>query len=114
MDVNFDRWHAAVPPDGCDGAKIEPMPAAALRFKDPKKQLMVAILFQLQLAAGNKPIFLPVLKAEKLLGVPARTCTYCLSGLVARGLLEIVLEADRIRQRATRYRFVAMAEKEKS
>lgn len=113
LDEFFDAYLDAKHPLGgvslqqaYELARAQPFPSEALQFKDQKKRLMVAILFHLQEAAGDEPIFFPVLKAEKLLGVPARTCTYWLSSLVVRKILQVVCKADKIGRKATRYRLI--------
>jgi hypothetical protein len=87
-------------------AKTEPHPPACNLAKDPMKKLMIATCYQLQQLAGDEPFFLPVLKCEPLFNVPHRTCSYWLNGFVIMGILKIVIPADKVARKATRFRYI--------
>lgn len=72
----------------------------------PALRLLVAILRELQRAAGDSPIFVSGLKVGDLVGVHPGTGTRYLQGLVADGVLEVVSRPPRGAIRAIRYRYL--------
>jgi hypothetical protein len=87
-------------------ATTSPPPAAA-DFLIPGVQRLVHITAVLQQAAGDRPFYLDVRTAGRLLGVTHTTAWQWLHLLCRRGVLKCVSTGSKATRRANEYRFVA-------
>ena len=86
-------------------AKQTPVPRAALRYKQDKLRLLVALCRKLQQAAGDDPFFLACRTAGRLLNVDHATAWRWLVLLQHDRVIEEVEKGDRAKRRASRYRY---------
>ena len=111
-----DAFHRARVPWGTDTlanaikrAANAPLPEAAARFSDPRLQKLVAVCYQLQKLAGDAPFFLSVRDCAEILEIKRlEDAGKILNGLVHRAILNMVEKGQPGKNRATRFRFVAL------
>lgn len=85
-------------------AQSEPLPTEAAYFESESRKQLVALCYQLHLAAKGRQWFLAGRTAAQLLVEKHRTVALWLSNLVALGVLEIVERGTAVR--ATRFRYL--------
>ena len=116
MSEFLSAWQHAQWPLGNDPvqtawqkAQLEALPPEAAHFEGESRKRLVALCWQLHLAAKGH-WFLAGRTAAQLLGAKHRTVALWLSNLVALGVLEIVSESTTVKAR--RYRFLTQNPKE--
>ena len=87
-------------------AKQSPFPQAAMRYEQHDLRLLVALCRELQRASGDKPFFLACRTAGNLLKVTHITAWRWLFALTQDGIVAEIEKGDRVRRRASRYRYL--------
>ena len=90
-----------------EAAKRVPLPEAAMRYEADGLRLLVALCRELQRVSGDKPFYLACRTAGGLLGVKHVTAWRWLVLLTHDKIVEEVEKGDRLRRRASRYRYLA-------
>ena len=95
-------------------APASPMPPQAGRYTSAKLKLLVAVCYHLQALVGDRPFFLSVRDAARILETKNNAdAAKMLSGLVRDGILTVVARGTPGGRRATRFRFVAESKEER-
>lgn len=87
-------------------AQSNPFPPEADVVTSPAARLLIALCYQLQLAAGDEPFFISTRDLGKLFGKCWKTMSNWMNAIEALGIIKPVEPADPGRMRAPRYRYI--------
>jgi hypothetical protein len=87
-----------------NSAMLKPMPPIANKYYLPKMRMLVALVFELQLAAGEKSFFVSCRDAGALIKVDFRRVSAWLRKLQADGVLQRISTGSMGTHKANKYR----------